>query len=258
MKFFFVCILIFYFVCILINFNVSSFIFSHRILFSSKLRSNSDEQSAIDKNLNWLIRPEEEIINIDSPPTEEMFFDNLNIGEDKKENTFSFEKMTIADISRSYQFSLAYLGDFIVQLGTRPPIDINAPIETYLMGDQLVKLMEAVYSLDPFDTNIGNYLIIILIFNEIKLIKIISHLIKLEYDSYTLRSLAEELEIPRNRILKICSAENINLPFGIDTILHKSIVERIKNVHECDEYLDNDEVYDSYGVKIHKNNIYNI
>jgi hypothetical protein len=141
-------------------------------------------------------------------------FDSLyDIDDSNAEGTAA--SLTLSDISESSCFSLSFLGDFLVQMGCKPPIDINAKLGNLLTGEQIFTLLQAINTLDPFDSN-------------------------LEYDSVPVDELAEELGVSTNRILKILESKNINLPFGLDTVLHSSIIDSVKNSVDDDEFPDTD------------------
>jgi len=141
-------------------------------------------------------------------------FDSLyDIDDSNAEGTAA--SLTLSDISESSCFSLSFLGDFLVQMGCKPPIDINAKLGNLLTGEQIFTLLQAINTLDPFDSN-------------------------LEYDSVPVDELAEELGVSTNRILKILESKNINLPFGLDTVLHSSIIDSVKNSVDDNEFPDTD------------------
>lgn len=117
-----------------------------------------------------------------------------------------FAKMSLMEISRYYQFSLDFLGDYCVQLGARSPIDIDCPIENFLTGSDVFSLMEALNSLDPSEGNV-------------------------DYQTMTLDELASELGVPALKIIDMCEEKNFNLPFGTSTVLHQSLVNQI--VESC-------------------------
>jgi hypothetical protein len=156
----------------------------------------------------WLNRPNEEIRiqsrskgGIEDTP----LFDSLYNSEvDPSSETYSISKMTIRDISESYSFSLDFLGDFMVQMGCPPPLDIDTMVGNVLTGDQVYSLLEALNSLDPFETNI-------------------------DFDSMSVTALANELDIDLKEFMEICSDEGCNLPFGANTILHVSEVKRLRS-----------------------------
>jgi len=125
--------------------------------------------------------------------------------------------LTLNDISESSCFSLSFLGDFLVQMGCKPPIDINAKLGNLLTGEQIYTLLQAINTLDPFDSN-------------------------LEYDTVPVEELAEDLGISSNRILKILESKNINLPYGLDTVLHSSILDSVKTSVDDGEFEDNDVI----------------
>ena len=143
-------------------------------------------------------------------------FDSLyDIDDSNAEGTAA--SLTLSDISESSCFSLSFLGDFLVQMGCKPPIDINAKLGNLLTGEQIFTLLQAINTLDPFDSN-------------------------LEYDSVPVDELAEELGVSTNRILKILESKNINLPFGLDTVLHSSIIDSVKNSVDDDEFPDTEYI----------------
>jgi len=157
----------------------------------------------------------------------ESLFDSLYRSEDPDDtSTHSISQQSLRDISESYQFSLAYLGDFVAQMGCAVPIDVDTNIANILTGEQIYSLLQALTSLDPFDSNIG-------------------------YDTISIAELADELQVPISRVVKMCHKEKFNLPFGTDTSLHSSVVEHLRKVAEYDEYRyyepDHDEMYDEDG-----------
>ena len=139
---------------------------------------------------------------------------------------FQISELTLRDIAETYQFSLSYLGDFVVQLGCHPPIDVDTKIGNLLLGEQIFSLLQALNSLDPAESHC-------------------------DYDSTTPYELADELDVSMGRMMKICRNEHVNLPFGFHTVLHKSVVAHIRDVYEYDEYVeselaDDDEI-NEYG-----------
>ena len=136
-------------------------------------------------------------------------------GLDGPSDRYFISEMTLREISEAYQFSLSYLGDFVVQLGCQPPIDVDTNVGNYLVGEQVYSLLQAVNSLDPVESHC-------------------------EYDSLTVRELADELDVSMGRMMKICQSERVNLPFGLDTTLHTAVVERIREVHQYDEYIESE------------------
>ena len=70
--------------------------------------------------------------------------------------------------------------------------------------------MEAINTLDPFESNI-------------------------DYDSVSARELADEIGIPYSRMVKICERERFNLPFGLESILHRSVVDKITEISSYDD-----------------------
>lgn len=50
---------------------------------------------------------------------------------------YSVSELTLREISEAYQFSLMFLGDFVVQQGCQPPIDVDTKLSNILMADQV-------------------------------------------------------------------------------------------------------------------------
>ncbi len=123
----------------------------------------------------------------------------------------SFSGSTLRDISEDYGFSLAFLGDYVCELGCYPPIDVDSKLQNMLTGAQIASVMECVNTLDPYESTI-------------------------EYDTLSLRELVEELGLPMTRAVKICKQEGFNLPFGVNSILHSSMVEKFRNIYNYDEF----------------------
>lgn len=130
-------------------------------------------------------------------------------------NGNEISSLTLRDISDAYYFSLSYLGDFVIQIGASSPIDPDAKLGDFLTGEQVYAVMEAINTLDPLECN-------------------------LDFDSVVARELVDDLQISQKKFVRICDDEGFNLPFGMDTVLHKSVVERIMEVHEYDEYAGED------------------
>jgi hypothetical protein len=168
----------------------------------------------------WMNRGYEEVIEKDPVKSIEQLngvslFDAIystgKNGQDVVQLGDSFSQQSLRDISEAFGFSLAFLGDFVVQLGCQTPIDVDAKIGDMMVGGQVASLMEAVHSLDAFEANT-------------------------EYDSITLQHIMSELNISLKKALKICRAENINLPFGLDTELHSSVQKRLRDVSDLPMY----------------------
>lgn len=123
----------------------------------------------------------------------------------------SISQMSVKEISEAYQFSISFLGDFMIQLGCREPLDVDSRISNLLTGEQIFSLLNALTTLDAYESNAG-------------------------YDSMSLGELAESLDVTKDRILRIAKKEELNLPFGLDTVLHVSLVDKIRNGVQYDEY----------------------
>lgn len=176
----------------------------------------------------WWKRDDEEVI-VKSADTvkigETSLFDALyNSEEEDVSGEHSISALSLKEISEAYQFSLAYLGDFVVQMGCKPPVDVNTNIANILTGEQIYALLQAVTSLDPVQSNS-------------------------EYDSLSLGELAEELNVPIDRLVRISEKYEVNLPFGIDTILHETVADQLRGIFQYDaeeeEAGDVDDILDA-------------
>jgi hypothetical protein len=201
----------------------------------------------VDNEEWWKRNDDEEVINkvVEDavlPSGYSLFDDAYTIKNlDGTADKYSVSELTLREISEAYQFSLSFLGDFVVQQGCQPPIDVDTKLSNILMAEQVYTLLEAITSLDPFDSNV-------------------------EYDSFSVSELADDLDVPVGRILRVCRGEGFNLPYGLETMLHEAVVDRIREVYEFDDYIDdgadmggdddddeNDDLkdeYDEYGDKI--------
>ena len=177
---------------------------------------NSDSSSH-----EWMNRPHEKVLSIPDANnfnTDVPLFDALYNSESADEidsSSHSISDMTVREISDAYQFSLPFLGDFIIQLGCQPPLDIEVKVSNLLTGDQIFSLLNALNTLDAYESNAG-------------------------YDSMSLKELADELNVSKAKILRISEMEGLNLPFGMETILHVSLVNKIRDGVMYDEYEEED------------------
>lgn len=157
----------------------------------------------------WLNRDNENIIYLKTTDPTSSLFDAIYSTEDIDESSNSnlISSWTLREVSESYQFSLSYLGDFATQVGCQPPIDVDTPIGNFLTGDQISILMEALTTLDPFECNI-------------------------EYDSMTVEEISASLGTTVDEVITVCNNRGINLPFGPSTVLHNSLVGKIRDLVE--------------------------
>lgn len=166
----------------------------------------------------WMDRDEEEeVVNIPTTEfyqsrTQRSLFDSL-LTDSSEIEPYSIACMSLADIADSYAFSLEYLGDFVLQMGCRPPLDIDSKLSNYMTGDQIYTLLEAITSLDPNDINEG-------------------------YDSVQVCDLAEELGLSHAQLVRLCKKEDVNLPYGLESVVHVSVACKIRDLVEMGEYLD--------------------
>lgn len=161
---------------------------------------------------NWLDRPEEQVVHLPDSSAfipsagQQTLFDalyNSDTASSKDTSRHSISQMSLREISLAYQFSMEFLGDFAVQLGCQAPIDTDAKIANLMTGEQIFSLLNAINTLDSFEANAG-------------------------YDSVSLQELAYAIGISKERILKIAKLEEVNLPFGMNTVLHMSVAEKVK------------------------------
>ena len=178
-------------------------------------------QEAGDEGTEWWEAGDEEVMYISDENRPYMKSGDLNLFDQLPNRPNWFESMgpdrssmarqTLREISESYLFSLSFLGDYAVQLGVRPPVDVDAKVGDLMTSEQAFSLLEALTSLDPYESNI-------------------------EYDSLTADELARELELSVEKFCYICEAEHLNLPFGMDTVLHQTVVDKIRDCYTFDEY----------------------
>lgn len=147
----------------------------------------------------------------------------LDVSGKDNSKYYSISDLNLQEIADATSFSLDYLGDFMIQLGCPAPLNKDEKIGNLLTGNQVYELLEAVNTLDPYDADIG-------------------------YDSVSVKELAEELDVNINRILKIIERENFHLPFGLDTVLHRDCIDRVKNIIDYNEY-DDAHKWDDEGVE---------
>lgn len=173
-----------------------------------------------DHNLpSWAQRPDVEVIEIQQPMIVDNDFIPLfdRLDQFKDEDSGDMSSMSLREISEAYLFSLSYLGDFCAQLGCNQPIDIDVPIRKILDEEKIVQVITAVTSLDPLDANF-------------------------DYEGETIYDVAEEFDIPVNRVVDVCRQEKINLPFGKDTILHISEAQRLNEILQFDNTIFDDQL----------------
>ncbi|KAJ1433654.1 hypothetical protein B484DRAFT_394423 [Ochromonadaceae sp. CCMP2298] len=173
----------------------------------------------------WWLGSEDEIVvqqRINRAPVSESLFDSMYRDEQHDSSAVhSISQQSLRDICESYQFSLSYLGDFVSQLGCATPVDVDTAVGNFMTGEQVYQLLQALTSLDPFESNEG-------------------------YDAVSIHDLADELQVPVSRIVKMCSKEGFNLPYGTDTALHVSVVDRLRKLAEYDDFR-NDELEEKFG-----------
>ena len=214
------CILILLLSC---NCLSNSFILKSLNQYTSKINIKiSNFKLNVADNEDWMKEPETIHMNpVD--PGESMtnggsLFDAMynvenDASSDSKYRDYSFSRLSVRDISELYGFSIWYLGDLVVQLGCSPPVDPDARVEDLLTGNQIFNLMEAVTTLDVYETNA-------------------------DYDSMTLKELVDEVGISMKTALKICRNEGFNLPYGPHSTLHNSIPAKFSEICNWDQYQD--------------------
>jgi hypothetical protein len=150
------------------NLQLNKCIKTSRMIFRiGKDRPSFISLASSDKDApEWLNRSNfEEIIELGSSGENDQsskpLFDILYESENNpmlQADKNSISQMTLRDISDSYYFSLAFIGDFLVQMGCQPPIDVDVKLSNFLTGSQIFTLMEALNSLDAYESNGGNNL----------------------------------------------------------------------------------------------------
>ena len=176
--------------------------------FQQILASSNQQPSWLNRDFERVIIKEPEVYNNPIP-----LFDR--VGKDTPTGGHSLASYNLREISESYSLCLSYLGDFCVQLGYASPLNPELAIGEFLTSEQVYTLLEAVTTLDPLQSN-------------------------LDYDSTDLEELAGEYNISSDRIFEVCLKNKFNLPFGRDTTLHVSELQRLRNI------LDSlPEVYDT-------------
>ena len=166
---------------------------------ASQLYENIIDRSFVNENENELVIE----MATPQPAIHELpLFDSLYISNDvDSASMHSISCQSLREISQCYSFSLSYLGDLVSKMGCEVPVDVDARVGDFLTGEQVHTLLEAVNSLDPFETNA-------------------------DYETLSLYELADDLGITAEKAMQICEKEDINLPFGMSTILHISVVEQ--------------------------------
>ena len=144
-----------------------------------------------------------------NPTGEASLFDMLYNSEDNDGSEATISCLTLREISECYSFSLSYLGDFVMQMGSDSPVDVDVKIGDFLTGQQIYTLLQALNTLDPYETNA-------------------------EYDTLNLIELADDMNLHVEAVIKICEREDIHLPFGVSTMLHISVVEQLRRAAELD------------------------
>jgi hypothetical protein len=107
-------------------------------------------------------------------------------------------------------FSLNYLGDLVTQMGCEIPVDVDTKVGNILTGEQVHTLLQAVNTLDPFETNA-------------------------EYETQSLWELSEDLDLSPDTLRRMCKKEGIHLPFGMSTMLHVSVIEKLRNLADFEQ-----------------------
>lgn len=136
---------------------------------------------------------------------EEMRKAPQSTGKRKKREEF-LPKMSLDELSEGSGFSLDYLCDLACSIGSQCPVNPHAPMGDILSGEQIGTVMEAVSSLDATDVN-------------------------MEY-SWSLRRLQRELGVDMKALKKMCEELQIPLHLGDNTILHDSLVEKLRQARQ--------------------------
>lgn len=159
-------------------------------------------------NNHWTVHDDEILLTKTShditEPNSVSLFDRLyNTEEYDSSAMYSVSTLSLQEISEAYGFTVGYLADFASKLGCSVPVDIHSPVGDILTGEQVYTLLQALTSLDPLDTN-------------------------LSYDTASMFEISEELSIPVDQLIKLCEQNEINLPLGKHSNLHKTVASQIR------------------------------
>ena len=90
------------------------------------------------KNSKWWLEDDENVIYVSDESKACMQGEDLNLFDQLPNRPSWFGSLgadrstiamqTLREVSESYLFSLSFLGDYVVQLGVRPPVDVDAKI----------------------------------------------------------------------------------------------------------------------------------
>ena len=129
-----------------------------RVVFSwvrtPKLLCNLLRLSREDELPSW-VHPSNEIV-IERNTTQiypsgvDSLFDYISADSDGE--SYSISDLTLEEVAESYNFSLDYLGDLVIQMGCRVPVDFNEKLKNFLTGDQIMTVLEAITTLDSLGT----------------------------------------------------------------------------------------------------------
>jgi hypothetical protein len=158
----------------------------------------------------WTKRPNEIVIEDDTlKKPSQSIFDSVSPTEHLKGNDnklYSISYLTLQEVSEVFHFSLSYLGDYLIQIGCRPPINIDIELHTFINADQMRLLLTALMTLNADDANKG-------------------------YMTHTLSELASAYNVSVSHVVDTCNKYGFNLPFGNQTILHESVIENLKGIY---------------------------
>ena len=129
-----------------------------RVVFSwvrtPKLLCNLLRLGREDELPSWVYPSNEIVIERNTtqiyPSGVESLFDYISADSDGE--SYSISDLTLEEVAESYNFSLDYLGDLVIQMGCRVPVDFNEKLKNFLTGDQIMTVLEAITTLDSLGT----------------------------------------------------------------------------------------------------------
>ena len=109
-----------------------------RVVFSwvrtPKLLCNLLRLGREDELPSWVYPSNEIVIERNTtqiyPSGVDSLFDYISADSDGE--SYSISDLTLEEVAESYNFSLDYLGDLVIQMGCRVPVDFNEKLKNFL------------------------------------------------------------------------------------------------------------------------------
>lgn len=184
----------------------SAFVKSNFFLLKKpRISSLLSSQPTWTKRENDILFDDSNILNESNELYDSVSDYDYNFGNNN--SIYSISDLSILEVCELYKFSLAYLGDYLIQIGCTPPIDIHDTLQSYMTASQIRYLLRAIHSLTVDEANMG-------------------------YDDESVEQIAESLGVTVMDILERCVKHGFNLPFGKDTVLHKSLSDKLRELND--------------------------